>query len=101
LTEKLKLSNRGSKEQLDLPTEILDFLSVTLGDGDFKLLKKYRDAVIHARIVNRVTGVGELLESRGKHTEVLLTKEALMGLYKRLEAIRMELLAKTTGGFRT
>jgi hypothetical protein len=88
---KIEIVKRGAKEQLNLPCEIVEFISVTLGDGHFKLLKKYRDAVIHARIVNKVTGVGELLESRGRHTEVLLTKDALMGLYKRLKEIRMEL----------
>jgi hypothetical protein len=88
---KIEIVKRGAKEHLNLAPDILEFLSVTLGDGGFKLLKKYRDAVIHARIVNRITGVGELIESRGRHSEVLLTKDALMGLFQRLEEIRMEL----------
>lgn len=90
---KIEIVKRGAKERLCLSPDIQEFISVTLGDGGFKLLKKYRDAVIHARIVNRVTGVGELMESRGKHSEVLLSKAALMGLYQRLEAIRDELAA--------
>jgi hypothetical protein len=88
---RIELVKKGAKEHLGLSEETLVFLADTLGDDGFKLLKKYRDAVIHARFVNRVTGVGELIESRGKHSEVLLTEEALLALYTRLEYLRVEL----------
>jgi hypothetical protein len=67
------------------------FIAESLGDGCFGLLKKYRDAAIHARIINRVIGIGELSESRGRHSEVVLSTAALEGLYSHLEALRREL----------
>jgi hypothetical protein len=88
---KIEIVKAGAKERLNLSDEAQDFMSISLGNEGFKLLKKYRDAVIHARIVNRLTSIGELVESRGKHSEVLLSREALRGLYERLELMRREL----------
>jgi hypothetical protein len=90
---KIEIVKKGAKQRLRLPEEMLGFLGEILGNGHFKLLKKYRDAVIHARFINRETGIGELIESRGKHSEVLLTEQAIMGLYHRLNSIRIELSA--------
>jgi hypothetical protein len=89
---KIAIIKAGAAE-MGVQPNYLQFLADTLGEGGFSLLKKYRDAVIHARIINRVTGVGELIESRGRHVQVLLSEKALDGLYDRLEAVRMELAA--------
>lgn len=55
--------------------------------------KQYRDGVIHARVFDAPTGLGELVKRRGQKDEVLLTVEALSALYVRLVLLRKELLA--------
>jgi len=87
---KIAIVKKGANE-LGLSDAIRLFLAETLGEGGFSLFKKYRDAVIHARIFNKEESIGELVESKGKHIEVLLSKAALDGLYTHLEAIRREL----------
>ncbi|MEJ0062594.1 MAG: hypothetical protein WDO70_05185 [Alphaproteobacteria bacterium] len=54
--------------------------------------KKYRDAVVHARVLDSAHGIGELIRKQGKQEEVLLTVEALTGLYDRLALLREELV---------
>lgn len=54
--------------------------------------KKYRDAVIHARVLDSEHGIGELIRRQGKQEEVLLTVEALDALYNRLTLLRDELV---------
>ena len=72
--------------------EVNKLLSETLGDGGFSLYKKYRDAVIHARILDAPAGIGLSPARRGEVQEVLLTASALNGLYDRLVIIRLELI---------
>lgn len=89
---KIAIIKSGATE-IGIPENIRVFLAETLGEGGFGLLKKYRDAVIHARILNNKIGIGELIESKGRHMEVLLSQAALDGLFNHLEAIRLELAA--------
>lgn len=58
-----------------------------------KECKTYRDAVIHARVLDAPSGIGELIRKRGKQEEVLLTVEALNGLYERMVLLRNELVS--------
>jgi hypothetical protein len=67
-------------------------LGETLGDGGFSLYKKYRDAVIHARVLDAPQAIAISPAKRGKTDEVLLTAKALDGLYDRLVLVRLELI---------
>jgi hypothetical protein len=62
-----------------------------LGNGVFKLLKKYRDAVVHARVINAPFGIGERTDRQAKVSEVLLSLKALQALYRHLVALRDEI----------
>ncbi|MCH8615765.1 hypothetical protein LZ016_06580 [Sphingomonas sp. SM33] len=73
----------SDKEQL--------FLAEALGDAGFMMLKRWRDAVIHARLFDFRTGVARVPERQGRTSEVLLSLEALEGLYNRLVALKNEL----------
>jgi hypothetical protein len=87
---KIAIVKSGAKE-LGIPENIRNFMAESFGEGSFKLFKKYRDAVIHARILDPEAGIGELLESKGTHSEVLLTAAALNSLYNHLDMLRLEL----------
>jgi hypothetical protein len=75
--------------------EVLTSLSDTLGEAGFALLKKYRDGIIHARVLDAPLGIGHTIAKRGKFEEILLTTDALEGVYKRLEILRWELIHLT------
>jgi len=57
----------------------------------FSDLKTYRDAVVHARIFHVPSGIGKGNLRKGKRLEVLLTEDALNGLYGKLDCLRDEL----------
>lgn len=69
------------------------YLADVLGDGGFGLMKKWRDAVIHAQVLDARSGVGKVTERKGKVSEVLLSLDALTGFYMRLDLMRIELTA--------
>lgn len=73
-----------------LNEEIFDLIENTL--SSFLECKTYRDAVIHARAFDTLGGIGELMRRHGKKEQVLLTAEALNGLYDRLIILRQELI---------
>ena len=73
-------------------SSVMDALGECLGEGGFSLLKKYRDGVIHARVLDASIGIGRTIAKRGKFDEILLTTEALDGIYVRLVSIREELM---------
>jgi hypothetical protein len=57
----------------------------TLAEHGFAFVKRLRDAVIHAKLLDSSTGVGTAPGKRGKTAEeVLLSPKALEGLYRRL-----------------
>jgi hypothetical protein len=66
-------------------------ITETLGEGGFQLLKRYRDAVIHARSLDSELAIGYVVERRGQQSEVLLSAAALRELTWRLELIRREM----------
>lgn len=76
-------------ERLSLPKQGRSALAATL--GEFSRLKKFRDAVIHARAHNAPAGVGVRLERKGRSHEVLMTQEALEALFDHLASLRHEL----------
>jgi hypothetical protein len=67
------------------------FLAEAVGKGGFMLLKKWRDAVVHSRVYNSRTSMALVPERRGKFSQVLLSTDALIGLYSRLAWLRAEL----------
>jgi hypothetical protein len=66
-------------------------LSEALGKEVFIRLKGYRNAVIHARLINAPIGVGITFDRRAKINEVLLSEKALDALYHHLLALAREL----------
>jgi hypothetical protein len=69
-------------------------LEEILGDhGVFGTLKSYRDAVIHARLINAPIGIGARVDRRAKIFDVLLSQDALDALYTHLISLRDELNA--------
>jgi hypothetical protein len=86
---KIALTKIGLRE-MGASKEILTLTESTL--GGFSEYKKYRDAVIHARILDAPNAIALTPAHRGKTQEVLLSVDALNGLYDRLFLIRMELI---------
>ena len=58
----------------------------------FMEVKGYRDSVVHARMFHVPFGIGKGNVNKGKRNEILLTEQALQGLYDRLLCLRNELL---------
>jgi hypothetical protein len=75
----------------NMPREMQEALETTFGEADFRLLKKYRDGVIHARPWDAENAVGVVVERQNRRAEVLLSVEALEGLAQRLEVMWLEL----------
>ena len=88
---KIELAKIGMRE-LSADDTTIRLLSETLGDSGFSKYKKYRDAVVHARILNAPAAIALSPARRGKFDEVLLTVEALDGLYDQLVIVRQELI---------
>jgi hypothetical protein len=63
----------------------------SLGNNAFKRLKQYRDAIIHARVLDRELELGHVIERRARRSEVLLSVTALERLYEHLTALEAEL----------
>jgi len=57
--------------------------------------KRFRDGVIHARVLDAPQGIGEIIQKRGAREEILLTEKALNALYDRLVLLRSELVSIT------
>ncbi|WP_439375340.1 hypothetical protein [Bradyrhizobium sp. DASA03120] len=76
---------------MGMPEDMRLFLAEGLGEAGFSQFKKYRDAIIHARIQDPALGYGEVVESRGRLVQVLLTAEALNILADHLDALSQEL----------
>ena len=88
---KIELAKIGMRE-LGADENTIALLGQSLGDAGFKEYKKYRDAVVHARVLDAPTGIALSPAKRGKLDEVLLTVDALNGLYDRLALVRLELI---------
>lgn len=72
-----------------IPDKHLEAIADTLGSAMEH--KKYRDAIIHAKILDPDSATAPTNERRGNVGEVLVTEEALDGLFRRLGWIRAEI----------
>jgi hypothetical protein len=86
-------------ERLGIDDAIRRDIEDSLGDGVFKRFKKYRDAIIHARVLDAEMELGHVVERQAKQSEVLLTTGALNLLYQHLNALRFELHELTMAFF--
>lgn len=66
-------------------------VELTIGSDGFSQLKSWRDAVMHAKLFDMSTAVGIASARRGKLNYVLLTEDALEGLYHRLFSVADEI----------
>lgn len=80
----------AARTRLRMTPDALEILSNSLGDA--KEYKSYRDAIIHAQVYNATLGVGITYQRRGRVIQVLLSEQALDGLYDRLVLMRDELM---------
>lgn len=87
---KLEIIKIGASS-LDLAPPTLNTLRDTLGESGFVQLRKFRDAVIHARVLNAPLGLGARVDRRASVYEVLLTADALEILTEHIFAMRLEL----------
>jgi hypothetical protein len=92
---KIEIINKGAKS-LGLDEQDLWQLAEALGQGVFGKLKSYRDAVIHARLINASVGIGTVVGKRAKMSDVLLSESALNCIYSHLIALRDELSRAVT-----
>lgn len=80
-------------KRLNLPPNTLEAIQLAISSDGFLKLKSYRNAVIHSQLIDMNSAVAVLPGLRGKgQQEVLLTEEALRGLYARLAQLKGELL---------
>ena len=77
------------EETLSLPTEL--HLPIRKSVKSIKELKELRNSVVHARIFDAPSGIGETIRRGGKIWQVLLVDTALECLYKRLIVLNGEL----------
>jgi hypothetical protein len=89
---KLALIKSIGEGRLGISGEVCDGLRKALDCAlhAAKELKGYRDAVIHSQVVDPSEGLGQLIKRDGQY-DVLLSQEALDGLYHRLISVRDEL----------
>jgi hypothetical protein len=81
--------------EIKCPGSMLPAIGDSLGEGGFMLLKKYRDRIIHASVVDAAAAIARSPAHRGKFEEVLLTVKGLKALYRRLVLVRQELIRIT------
>lgn len=86
---KIEIIKRGAKPLLDES----DWLTLTdaLGENGFKLLKSYRDGVIHVRHLNAATSVGIKVDSRAQLFDFLVRQDALEAGINLADALQREL----------
>jgi hypothetical protein len=82
---------KAAFRELGASAEAQRLIAISLGHEGFLLFKQYRDAVIHARQFNLIANVADTLVKRGQHYEVLITVDALSGLYERIALLTKEL----------
>lgn len=78
--------------ELNLADDVRRGLSEALGEGGFKLIKGYRDAIIHARVLDSNLELGEVILKRGRRHEILLSEKALFILYDTISLLTKELV---------
>jgi hypothetical protein len=91
---KFALIKSVGKARLGISEEHCEDLWKALDDAlqGAKELKGHRDAVIHSQLIDPGEAMGQVVKREGEY-DVLLSQEALDGLYDRLIAVRDELRA--------
>jgi hypothetical protein len=91
---KIELIKAAATIRLGLSKEQCEDLlkSLDTAPANAKELKEYRDAVIHSQLIDVRSALG-LLIKRDAQYDVLLSQEALDGLYSRLISVKDELRA--------
>lgn len=80
----------GAVASLQLSEDQSKLFNAALSEHGFAHLKKLRDAVIHAELSDTSTDTAIAPGKRGERQDVLLSCEALEGLYRRLTFIEKE-----------
>ena len=80
---------RKAADRWRLPADCLT--SIELTANAFSDLKNLRNAVIHSRVFDVRSGIGQRITPKGDIQEVLLTAQALEWLYQQLIALCFEL----------
>jgi hypothetical protein len=57
----------------------------------FENLKKYRDGVVHARVIDPNSDTADTAQRKGRTDEVLVSRDALNWLYDQLSVLRREM----------
>jgi hypothetical protein len=70
--------------------DVASWGAVVAALDEFLKYKRYRDAIVHATLEDRKSGIG-IVFKRDKAYEVLLTAEALNALYERLWSLKEDL----------
>jgi hypothetical protein len=86
---KIAIIKKAARDHVYFPKAICVMIEATCGACEEH--KRYRDGIIHARILDPHDAVAETTQRKGKTDEVLITEPALNALYDRLIAIQDEL----------
>lgn len=85
---KIALLKEAMELELKFPEDKRRIVCATL--GSIEEHKKYRDALIHAKILHPAATVAPSVERRGEIIETLVSEDAINALYERLTVIRAE-----------
>jgi hypothetical protein len=75
----------------ELRFDVASFGAVMSALDELLEYKRHRDAIVHARLTDRKSGIGHVFKRGGKAYEVLLTAQALNALYQRLWSLKKDL----------
>jgi hypothetical protein len=89
LEGKFALIKKSARVHFRLPSNICDLIDKTI--GAIAEHKTYRDALIHAKIIDPDSEVAAANQSKGTEYEVLVSQTALNGLYDRLSLLQHEI----------
>ncbi len=76
---------------IDIPRHYMKHISNVLGEKEFLLLKGYRNCVVHSKIFDEKRSIATITNNKGNTFDILLTIEALRGLYNRFEILEREI----------
>jgi hypothetical protein len=86
---KIAIIKDACKRRIEMPDSVYLPIAQTLGAiGEHK---KYRDALIHVRLINPDDPIAPTFQQRGDSWEVLVSKEAVYALCTRLNYLRDEM----------
>jgi hypothetical protein len=85
---RIEIIKEAARKHFKMPPKVYDPIAATL--GAIQEHKKYRDALIHVRIINPTDSVAPSFLQRGDEWEVLVTRDAVKALTSRLEHLKDE-----------